>query len=272
MNKLDSFSLQFARDFPNAFARTIARFDVAQVAGLLDSMPSDVAAAVAARLSANRIKTIVATGLVKPNDWLEAASFDDAVVILGSMPREQCMTLVGSIENRKMRRRLRQFLNYPAHCVGAVVSDSLVRFPHDLPLTEMLGELQSQKSRARPPAIVIEQQGKYLGLLGLWQITLRSAGKAVAKDFAERVEPMRPESPLTNAVHAEQWRHHHWLPVVDHDQRVLGVVSRHQIMECLDQKEADRSTVQSSVSMLGEQYLSVMSAFLGQLLDTRRPK
>lgn len=270
MNKVDALSLQFAHDFPASFAKAIVRFGPDEVCALLNSMPNGIAAGVAARLSSNRLNTVLASGLAKPDAWLEAASFDDAVAILGLMPRERCMALVDSVENRVLRRRLRQYLSYPAHSVGSLVSGTLVRFQHDLAIKEIFLELQSHQAQTRPPAIVIEQDGKYLGLLRLWQVTVRGLGGGVARDFAEQVSPMRPETPLVNAMHAELWRNHQWLPVVDHEQRLLGVVSQHQIIERLRQKGAAESTIQGNISMLGTQYLNIMGALLGRLLETGR--
>lgn len=270
MNNLDSLSLQFARDFPGAFVRAIARFNSAEICTLLSSMPNDIAAGVAAHFSSHRMSTVLATGQVKLDAWLEAAQFEDAVAILGLLPREQSMELVKSLENRTLRRRLLQYLSYPAHTVGALVSEPLVRIRHDLSITEILQELKSYQSLARQPTLVIEQDGKYLGILKLWQIASRSASSGVARDFSDRIEPIRPESPLANAVQAEQWRHHHCLPVVDHERRVLGVISQNQIIGSLGEKDALEPSIQNNLIVLGEQYLKFMAGMLSGLLHMRR--
>ena len=133
MAKADVLSLDFASHDPAAFARTLSQGRPREIADILNSMPLGDAAAVAARMPVKRLGALVATDKVDARAWLMAANLDDAVRLAGQLPREHILALIESVDDTKRRNRLLQFLKYPAHSVGSVVSDVHVRIPADLP-------------------------------------------------------------------------------------------------------------------------------------------
>lgn len=269
MSETNPLTVEFARRFPDQFTRLLARGEPAEIEAQIAALPPGLAAGIAARLPHGRLQALLAAGRVHPGAWLEVAPYDDAVALLGALPRERALALVEEVSERSRRRRLRQFLSYPAHCVGALVTDALVRVAAGVPIAEALATLQASEPVDSGPAVIVEREGKYAGVLNLWRTTTRSSDETPVGEFAEAVPPLRPETPLASAAHAAQWEEHGWLPVVDHASRVLGVVSRSRVLESLGNATPD-SFVPGTLASLGEQYFSVMREFLAWLLSPRR--
>lgn len=270
MHQIDPFSIEFARDMPDAFARTCARGEPAEISQVLDSLPDSLAASIAARLPLSRMQALLAAGLARPEVWLAAASFDDATALMGMLPRDQCVALVNGLADRDRRRKIRQYLNYPARSVGALASDEMLRIADDLSIADLRQELHALEDTRFEQAIIVETEGKYFGVLNLWRMTVEDSDNRPVRHCADRVPSLNPEASVFNAVKAEAWAEHAWLPVVDHENRVLGVASRSRVFAALGATREEASIIHDSITGLGEQYLGVMSEFLGWLLAPRR--
>jgi Mg/Co/Ni transporter MgtE len=267
MSDADPLNEDFAREFPDSFARVSARGRTEDIVAILASLPAEVAAAVAARMPASTMVSLMQSGLVKPEVWLADARFDDAIALLGHLPRVHALDLVDAMQDRTTRRRLRQFLSYPAHSVGALVSDAGLRFTERTPIGELLHELRALDG-ARP-AIVLGEDGLYLGIVNLWRLALREGDNGIARDCMEPVRPLRPELPVATAVEAEQWRTRVWLPVVDHDRHVLGAVPRARVLESHSGESHAPPSAAEGLATLAGQFTEVAGDLLTRLLASR---
>ncbi len=269
MSDADFLNEEFARKFPEAFAKLLMRGATTDIAGILDGLAPAVAASVAARLPVRVINALLSGGVAQPETWLSAAAFDDAVVLLGPLPRERCLTLINGLQNRTLRHRLLQFINYPTHSVGALVSDTVVGIQADLPVADVLAELRALDEGHVPPVVVIDDHGHYVGVLDIWRLLIRQPQLGCAADYAASVTPLRPEAPIASAAQAAQWGSHTWLPVVDHEQRVLGTVSRQRLVHSIGAAAEAAPVLQESIADLGMQLLRVLSDLLDRVLSPR---
>lgn len=226
MAEIDPLCGDFARKHPKEFAKVLGRGELPEIVRVLKLMPASVAASVVARLSSSSGDAVLLSSQESSAQWLADASYEDAISLLGRMPREHCLVLVNSLADSKRRRRLLQFLRYPAHCVGALVTDVLVRLSADTPAVEALHELRALQTGKPGPIVVQHADGRYLGILDLWLLISRDPPSGPVREYASHVPAMFPETSLANAALDPNWQQHNWLPVVDHDQRVLGGVSR----------------------------------------------
>lgn len=272
MNKPDLLFRDFAQQYPDLCARNMARGSIDEIGQLLETLPGELAASIASRLPMSRIMALCEQDGFDFQALLESASIDDATAIVALLPRERRLQLVNALSSRGRRRRLLQFLNYPANSIGALVSDSLVRVDAETSMDELLEELRQPEYEEERPAVVVEEDSHYLGLLNLWRLTIHGTDNAVVRDFAESVAPLSPGMLAANAALAEGWRHHDWLPVVDHDSRVLGVAARSRVFAYLTGDSNRVSTMQASVSDMGSVFLRTMNEFLSWLLTPGRAR
>ena len=272
MSKLDPISEDFANRHPDSFARVLARRGAPEVAALLNGMPSALAGSVASRLSAPKLAAILATGKVSPGLWLAEAGYDDVLKLLSHLPRDQCLTLVNSLENAERRRRLLRYLRYPAHSVGAVVTDVFARLDADTPAVDALAELRLLDSDRHGPVVVLEADGRYLGTLDLWRLLKRDPPAGPVRGYVLRTPVLHPEVSLAAAAGDPGWHGHNWMPALDHEGRLLGGVWRQRVLDAVAGDGHRVTGATDIVTSLSGDMFRVFGALLERVLARRESR
>lgn len=236
MADLDPLSLEFARRFPDSFARVLGRATAEDAALLIDRLPDSLKAGIVARLPAGRIARLLQSPGQSPVRWLSDAPFDDAVMLLSRMPRERRLELVNAVPDRKLRRQLLRSQQYPSHSVGALVRDLPLRIRADIRAEDALAELRELDTEDPGPLIIVDAGGHYMGMVDRWRLLMGNPPDGVIGDFSIDVAPLRPETPIEIAARSDAWNSRNWLPVVDHQRRVLGAVARARVLASLSRE------------------------------------
>lgn len=263
MSNGNRLTLDFARKHPDDFARILGRGETREIADVLLSLPAATAASIASRLSASRVRAILAAETRVENDWLRAASLDDAKTLLSRMPREHSLTMVNAIEDRNRRRKLQQHLNYPAHSVGALVTDVPLRFSSAASADDVLAELRKLQSEDPPLVAILEADGRYLGTLDAWGLLLHKKSGKDLRALVIRTPSLHPETSLTSAAGDPGWKHNHWLPVIDHEQKLLGAITRASLFSAIENPQAGNA----ASGHLVEELVSDLMRLLGDVLE-----
>ncbi|MBT8079267.1 MAG: hypothetical protein KJO31_11880 [Gammaproteobacteria bacterium] len=229
MTEIDPLSLDFATRFPDSFARVLGRGDSEESSRIIESLPAARKAGIISRLPAARILQLVDSGQHQPAQWLADAPFDEAVNLLSRMPRERRLALVESITDRGRRRRLMQHQRYPSHSVGALVGDIPLRFSSNSLAADVLAELREADADEPGPLVVVDETGRYQGMLDRWHLLMSNPPTGIVGDYVIGLKAVRPEVPIAEVAKDEVWHTRNWLPVVDHRQRILGGVSREKV-------------------------------------------
>lgn len=231
MDDIDRLSLDFAVRHPDSFARILGRGTLDECALVIESLPAERKAAIVARLPANRIRQLLDSGQHRPTDWLVDAPFDDAVTLLSRIPRDSRFALVNGLDDRDRQRQLLRQLQYPAHSVGALVVDIPLRLAAESPAADVVDELRELDTESKGPIVIVDADGRYVGVLDRLQLLLRSPPTGQVKDFRVNVQAVRPETPVAAVAMIDAWHTRNWLPVIDHRNRVLGAVSREKVLK-----------------------------------------
>ena len=229
MPELDPLSVDFAGRHPDAFARALARGDAGEASRVLERLPAEHRAAIAARLPAAQIKALLSSGEHRPEEWLARAPFDDAVNLLSRIPRDQRLAIVQSLDDRERKRQLLRHQHYPAHTVGALVGDLPMRVSAGTPAATVQAELRGLDAEDPGPLVVVDAAGHYVGMLNRWRLLVADDPTGPVSHYAREVKPVRPEVSIADVAMSDAWQERHWLPVVDHRGRVLGGVARARV-------------------------------------------
>ena len=230
MVDIDPLSLDFAARHPDLFARVVGRGDIDECARIIENLPPKRKAAIVARLPAPRIMHLLESTEHDPAQWLADAPFDDAVTLLSRIPRERRLALINSLSDRDRQRRLLRHQQYPAHSVGALVGDIPLRLDAESVVADVVAELRELDSDAQGPVVIVDADGRYLGVLDRWRLLMRSQPTGQVQDYLVAVKAVRPETPVTTVALDEEWHTRNWLPVIDNRYRVLGIVSREKVL------------------------------------------
>lgn len=230
MDDIDRLSLDFAIRHPDSFARTLGRGEFDECERILESLPADRKAAIVARLPPTHVRQLLDSERHRPADWLVDAPFDDAVTLLSRIPRDRRLALVNSLDDRDRQRQLLRHQQYPAHSVGALVAEIPLRVGAESAAAEVLAELRKLDDDAQGPVVIVDTEGRYLGVLDRWRLVLRSPRSGTVRDYLVAVRALRPETPVVAVATSDEWHTRNWMPVIDHQRRVLGAVSRERVL------------------------------------------
>lgn len=265
----DRLNTDFARSHADTFARILGRGDVAEIAKVLETLPPDVAASVVSRLPPSRVAALIASGQQAEARWLADAPLNDAKTLLSRLPRESSLPLVNSIPDRQRRRKLLQYLNYPAHSVGALVTEMPLRFASDMPTADVLAELRSLRADYPGFVAIVRTDGRYLGTLDIWALLTSDALGGTIRDFVVATPRLHAETSLSSAIHDEDWQSNSWLPVVDHEQHLLGGVSRQAAYAAIDQANESERKSNDLFTTLTNDVFMLFAALLDRLLSKK---
>lgn len=269
MADVDPLSADFARRFPDSFARVLGRGDAKEVSRVLEKLPPGIKASIVARLPASRLEPLLSSRRHAPEQWLVDAPFDDAITLLSRIPRERRLALVNSLSDRDRRRRLLRHQQYPAHSVGALVSDVPLRISTDSPAADVLRELRGLEGDDPGPLVVIDAEGRYLGLLDRWRLMAQHSPVGTARDFVRKVSPIYPEMSIASVAQNPDWHTHNWLPVVDHGRRILGGVSRARVFGAAGVQKSKVGSASDVMIDLMTDLVYVLGALLDRVLARR---
>lgn len=265
----DLLTTDFARKHPEAFARILGRGETAEIAAILESMPAATSASIASRLPASRISALLISGDNVAGRWLANATLDDAKTLLSRIPRERSLTLVNSIADRTRQRKLLQYLHYPAHSVGALVVDVPVRFSSDSPAADVIAELRTINTGFPGLVAIVRPDGRFLGALDIWALLVSVAPGGSIRDFTVSTPAIHPETSLVSAVADEDWHSHNLLPVVDHEEHLLGSVSRATLFAAIERSEERARPTTDLVLALTSDVIRLFGDMLERIISRR---
>lgn len=269
MADIDPLNADFARQDPDTFAAVLGRGETQEIIVVLSGLPPGLAGSIVSRLPASRIGVLWAAGQDSQERWLAEAPFNDAKALLSRIPREQCLALVNSLKGRDRRRNLLQYLKYPAHSVGALVSDVPLRITAETPAADVLAELRTLPPDDPGPLVVVQADGNYLGQLDLWKLVTGNPPAGPIRDYTSPTPTLHPETSLASAAEDQNWQVHNWLPVVDHEQRILGSVSRASVFRTAGHHVDRRRPGQDFITVLVADVVRLFGNVLDSLLKKR---
>lgn len=252
----------FAESAPEGLAMRLSHYAAAERLEVLGMLESDTAAAVASRLGRRELMEVPEEDFRR---WLEDGEFDDAATLLGKLPRGEALARVEKVTDPGRRRRLQQFLHFPAHSLGSIASADVIRIPATANVTEVLAQLRDDTDGHQLPAVVVDDRNAVIGVLDLWQLFVRAQESSTVREFSHPVPTLRPEVSIVDAAAQPDWADHQWLPVVDYQQRLLGIVTRRQVLTAAT-AEGEAHPFSEGMVDLGNQFFTVSAEVLGELI------
>lgn len=240
MADIDPLNLDFAKRHPDTFATVLGRAEAEEIDKVVLALPVNLRAAVAARLPSVHVARLLQGDDNDAAEWLARAEFEDAVGLLSRLPRERRLALVNALENPDRKRRLLRLQQYPGHSVGALVGDVPMRIGANADAGDVLAELRTIELDDPGPLVVVDKSGRYVGIVDRWRLLMANPPTGTVRDYVADVAALRPETPIEVAAELPDWHTRNWLPVVDHEQYVLGGVSRARVFTALRDHDGKR--------------------------------
>src|SRR3954454_19018774 len=213
---------------------------------LSDSRRNEVAAALSDRTLADvleelpehdQVEIIARLDRERAADVLERMDPDDAADLLAELPKAE-QTLLLDLMEPDEAAPVRQLMNYRPGTAGSVMTSEPVILPPDATVAEALARIRepelspvvaAQVFVARAP--MSTPSGKYLGMVHFQRLLREPPSQLLGALVDDDIEPLRPETELTEINKRMATYDLVAMPVVDASRRLVGAVTVDDVLD-----------------------------------------
>ncbi len=268
--QLDPLLLQFASDRPDEMAALLANSELRELSEMLESLPVAFAASLAARLPSWQLSSLLTTiDSALLARMLREAKTDEAVALVSHLNESRYESILDAVPAPE-RRSLYELLEFPSYSVASLVTTEFIRVPENTSCRVFCEQLSASADTSPRPVLVVDQQGRYRGMLSLPAAYSRRNRSRLVGQIATDVEPLNGNTAASQALTARQWMKYSELPVVDSRHRILGVVTRVSLERVAGDFAPMEFNFERVLSELATAYLSLCARVLESVFG--RPK
>jgi len=265
----DPLLLRFASRRPDEMAGLLAGVESNQLADFIAELPVARAAAVASRLPSWQLTALLRTlDAAVIAGMLDAAAPDDAVAIVSHLSESRYEEILTAASDEH-RAALRQLFEYPSHSLASLATTAFIRVTEDTLCSAFCEQLSDSVDTRTRPVLVVDQHGRYQGMLSLRAAYARKNRARTVGEVAVAVEALSGLTSAESALKSRQWMRFTELPVVDGRHRVLGAVSRATLLRVVGEGTPADFSLERLFAELATGYLNTCGRLLESLLGKR---
>ncbi len=240
LNTLDPEKL--ARSSPHTVAKFLERLtvedrrvvlrllDTEDTADVLSEMDSDEAAAVIRRMREGRVSRVI-----------EALDPDDSADIVGDLEKTDQTRLLDGIDPHTAQT-VRTLISYPEDSAGGIMTTDVAKVSKEMTVREAADHLQTLHKKFEDIlyVYVVDEGGKLLGTVSMRDLVISDSGDRIGDVMNPELHGVIPVSMDQEQVALEMAKHNlHALPVVDDQNRLLGIVTDDDIIDVINQEATE---------------------------------
>lgn len=197
-----------------------------QAASVLDQMDETLAAECVLKLSDDTLKSVLSE--------LDPAR---AALLLSRLDRDERDARMSKLDP-DVATELRELMSYPEDTAGHLMETRFPTFRPGLTVKETLERLRSAGERPRFSLLVVDEARKLLGLLTLADIVIADPGSRLEQLIKDRPPAIHAMAPRDDVVAALTQAKLRLLPVVDGQDRLLGVIRHDALVKAVQEDAA----------------------------------
>lgn len=173
----------------------------------------------------------------------EGLDTDDLADLLAEMPDEVIQQILNTMDAQH-RQRLEAVLSYPEDTAGGLMNVDTITVREDITLDVVLRYLRwhGEIPETTDSLMVVDREGKYLGLLSLTDLLTRNPDLSVAEVMIRDVEGITAATPASEVATLFERRDLISAPVVNDDGKLLGRITIDDVVDVI-RDEADHSVL-----------------------------
>jgi magnesium transporter len=243
---------------PSDWADVVPHLEPPEVAVLIQWLPDEEIPQLLAELDPADAARILRT-LSRPEavGLLEAMDPDDATDVIDELPEAEADLILVEMEP-DAAKDIRDLMAYPPDTAGGIMTPSFVAIAPDLRADEAIAALRLVSERTETVSYVyaVDDNERLIGVLSLRDLVLTRPDTLV-QDILVR-DPIRVRADADQEAVALLLRDRHLLalPVVDDEDRLLGIVTVDDVIEVLEAEVTEDIEKLGGSEPLDEPYLS----------------
>ncbi len=223
---------------PGEVAEALESAPFNEIVSFLSAQAPSQAAAVLDRLD----ETLAAECVLKMNkDTLRSVLSEldpaKAALLLSRLQEDERDARLAQLDT-SLANELRELMSYPEDSAGHLMETRLATFRPGLTVKETLERLRSAGERPRFSLLVVDEARKLLGLLTLADIVVADPGARLEQLIKDRPPSIHAMAPRDDVVAALTQARLRLLPVVDGQDRLLGVIRHDALVKAVQEDAA----------------------------------
>lgn len=227
----------FFTDHAEEAGQLLESFETGEIVRLIGSAPPrTIADLLAAMNPAVAAETL---GLLQEDiavSVIQSMSTGDAASLLARIKRVRQRILLRRLP-RPLAKEIRLFLEYPSESVGSLMDVRAFALPEDLTVEEAIRDVRRRAPKDVHDVYVIDRHRHLVGALSVRDLLLLDPDErlqSVMRRDVPHIHPMENREELVDLFAAQRFV---TIPVVDLDERLLGVIKNEDIVKA-SQEEA----------------------------------
>lgn len=171
---------------------------------------------------------------------LSSMSADDSVDLLQELPRRERREVL-SLLDELTRKRFQSLLKYPKDTAGGTMSLEVISLPASMSVGKAVEELRKKVEdlEKKNYVYVTEDGGKLAGVLPLRNLAFRDPDLSLSEVMRGDVKTVLPEFDREKVARIFDKFDYLALPVVDHSNRLLGIITVDDVIDVLRQENTE---------------------------------
>jgi magnesium transporter len=237
----DAFAALAERASPRELASVVPRLDPSEVAVLLQWLPDDRLPELLAELDPSDAATIVRT-LNHPTaaGLLGAMAPDDATDVIVELPASHAEGILGQMHTADAAE-IRTLLAFPPDTAGGIMTPAFVAMEPGLRADRAIAALRMVAEEAETIyyVYVTDPDERLLGVLSLYKLVLSQPETPVRELMVPNPIRVRADSDQETAARLLTDRNLLALPVVDAEDRLLGIITHDDVADVLEREATE---------------------------------
>lgn len=235
--KLDTISKDLTRLHPADLANIVEDLTVKHGSRLVRSLDAAAAAHVVEELDPRIKKTLIHyLGPERAAGIMQQMSVDEVVDFLKMLPRDEASKFLSYLQNGKLKK-VESLIRYPDDTAGGIMTTDYIHARPEWTVAEAVAEIRRLSPRMRSIVYVYitDAEGAFKGSISVRRLLLAEPAnvlKTIMKRLHRRTV-LRLEQPIKEVVRVMTKYDLYTAAVLDHDHRLVGVVTIDDVMRHL---------------------------------------
>ncbi len=165
---------------------------------------------------------------------------DDAADLIGELSPEEIEVVLQSLGEEEMPE-IGKLLQYPEESAGGIMTTEYISLPADIPVEEAISRLRELAAQAETIyyIFVVDQENHLIGVLSLRDLIAASDGTSIKDVMRRNVINVKAEMDQEEVARIVSKYDLLAVPVVDDDERLLGIITVDDIIDVLEQEATE---------------------------------
>ena len=238
-------------------AQILEEADKHQLVRIFRILPKDIAAGVFTYVSAELQQLIIESITDKEiKEIVDELFLDDAVDFLEEMPANVVKKVLKNTDEH-LRKLINQFLNYPEDSAGSIMTIEYVDLKKEMTVKDAIAHIKKTgvDRETINTCYVIDNNRKLEGVVSIRRLIL-SNETAVIKDILnDDVISIKTLDDQENAAMLFKKYDLTAMPVVDNENRLVGIITVDDIVDIIDQENTEDIQIMAAMHPSEEEYL-----------------